>query len=144
MTKQPSGCWEWTASLNNKGYGQFQLTHTKLILAHRFSFELVYGPIPSGKLVCHHCDNRRCVNPEHLFLGTYKENTQDMKHKGRESNPPVHFGNKDRAKLVPVDIVQIRQRYFTGDTQPGIALDYNVSQACIGRIVRYETWRDIP
>lgn len=79
-------CWEWNASLRGKtGYGAFKL-NGKVIDAHRVSYELHFGIIPKGVLVCHRCDNRKCVNPNHLFLGTYKDNHQDGVDKGRIIN----------------------------------------------------------
>lgn len=73
------GCWNWIACTNPKGYGQF----TQL-RAHRVSYELYVGPIPEGLSVLHKCDNRRCVNPDHLFVGTQDDNMKDMKRKGRK------------------------------------------------------------
>lgn len=79
-------CWLWTAALRGKtGYGAFKL-NGKVIDAHRFSYELHNGVIPENMLVCHICDNRKCVNPSHLFLGTYKDNHQDGVNKGRIIN----------------------------------------------------------
>ncbi len=78
-------CWLWTASVNDKGYGQLFVGVGKSPLrAHRVSWELHRGLIPIGLLVLHHCDNPPCVRPDHLFLGTYKDSTQDMISKGRQ------------------------------------------------------------
>lgn len=79
---QSDACWEWTRSTNHAGYGQISGQGT-VLLAHRLSWELHFGKIPSGQCVLHKCDNRLCVRPDHLFLGTRPENTQDMMSKGR-------------------------------------------------------------
>lgn len=80
-----TGCWIWAGATMSVGYGLFSIGRLKegRVLAHRFSYELAFGKIPSNKLLCHTCDNRWCVNPEHLFVGTHRDNTLDMVSKNR-------------------------------------------------------------
>lgn len=80
--KKTSECWLWTAAVDRKGYGRIGLG-PDLLGAHRYSWELAYGPIPDGMAVLHHCDNPLCVRPEHLWLGTIADNNRDMIKKGR-------------------------------------------------------------
>lgn len=78
-------CWNWKAATRS-GYGVLKINR-KLISAHRLSWEIHYGKIPENILVCHHCDNKKCVNPKHLFLGTYSDNAKDAFNKGRMTMP---------------------------------------------------------
>lgn len=109
-------CWEWTASLHKDGYGNF---HKKLssgrfvyVLAHRYSYELWFGEIPEGMYVCHTCDNPKCVNPSHLFLGTQQDNMDDMLSKGRLNDRSGE--NNSRSKLTWDEVEFIRYSYSKG------------------------------
>lgn len=77
-------CWVWTGARNKAGYGRFgQGGDTRMVYAHRASYELHYGPVPTGMFVCHTCDNPSCVRPDHLFVGTRGDNMRDAHQKGR-------------------------------------------------------------
>lgn len=82
-----SGCWLWTGAENGKGYGEIAKSRSKPITSHRASWMINRGEIPRGKLVLHTCDNRLCVNPDHLYIGTYIDNRADMLSRGRWKHP---------------------------------------------------------
>lgn len=86
-----TGCWEWKRATNNIGYGMFRIKQGLMRTAHRVSYELFKGPIPKGMVVCHTCDNPKCVNPDHLWAGTMLDNIRDMDQKGRRVTRPIGF-----------------------------------------------------
>ena len=129
FSKSDSGCWLWKASTNGGRYGKFQLKSGHTVAAHRFSYMSYVGPIKDGLYVCHKCDNPRCVNPSHLFLGTPKENQQDMRKKGRGLAGNSH----PRTKLSDADA----RRVFDAPkhvSHSELAMKYNVSKTTISRI----------
>lgn len=78
------GCWLWTGSVNSKGYGRIWYPPHRFVFVHRLAWTLAYGPVPDGLCVLHRCDTPRCVRPDHLFLGTIRDNNHDMMRKGRD------------------------------------------------------------
>ncbi len=128
-------CWLWTGSLHDWGYGQFLLVD-KRFYAHRLAWALFHGAIPPGIMVCHRCDVPRCVRPDHLFLGTPKQNSEDMVRKGR--GRPGMVGKKldqERAS-------EIRCRYAAGGvSQAELAREFGVSGNTVWRIVRGYIWK---
>lgn len=138
-TPEPnSGCWLWTGSLSNKGYGLFYL-NGKSCRAHRVSWEIFKTPIPAGMLVCHTCDNPPCVNPDHLYVGTPRDNTQDMLRRGRmASTSGEQHGN---SKLTELDVMAIRA---DPRTQEEIAFDFGITDGHVSKIKLRAAWGHLP
>lgn len=132
-------CWLWTANTYTKGYGQFCLKHGQPIRAHRFAYELTHGPIPADVYVLHRCDNPACVNPDHLFLGTHKENMEDRARKRRTA-----AGERNgQARLAATDVAAIRKRLLQGHARKAIAHDYSISQSLVAHIATNRVWRSL-
>lgn len=123
-------------AIQSKGYGSVGIKPGKTALSHRVAFEIYNGEIPKGMHVLHRCDNRRCVNPAHLFLGTNNDNVRDMVQKGRQAN-----GEKNgRSKLTYEQVDLIRKMHNTGYSSGKIAKVYGVCSSNIRNIVRGDYW----
>lgn len=134
-----SGCWNWTASKHKQGYGWFRL-NKKMQMAHRISYQLYIGSIKEGLLVCHHCDNPRCVNPGHLFLGTDTDNVQDCVKKGRNRYGDNAGEKHGLSKLTDEQVSAIRTMWSNGAHGVDLAKEFSVSQANISLIVHHRRW----
>jgi len=129
----------WTGT-QRAGYGSFWLNGNS-IGAHRYIWETQHGPVPKGMCICHQCDVRRCVNPEHLFLGTPKDNTQDMVTKRRGISGERH----PLSKLTSENVITIRARWSKGAKQNHLATEFGVSTSMIFSIVHGHRWKgDLP
>lgn len=132
-----SGCWEWTAALC-WGYGQFRLGPTNH-RAHRFSYSFFVGPIKKGLLVCHKCDNKKCVNPEHLYAGIGKQNWRDAKARG---SAPLG-GRHGCAKLTNDQVREIRRLLASKIKGVEIAKRFGVAANTIHNIRSGTHWKSV-
>jgi hypothetical protein len=155
-------CWNWTAAKKGSGYGKLRLNKTYMA-AHRAAYASVHGPIPAGKIVLHACDNPACVRPDHLRLGTQRENIEDMYRKGRnwQRTKPWVAARGDRngarlrpetlargeanpnAKLSRDSVVLIWALRDRGETCASLGRQFGVSDVLISKIGRREIWRHV-
>lgn len=148
IPEDKSQCWEWTGKKDRKGYGQFYFYRENGKFyrpgAHRVSYILLKGPVEDGKCVCHHCDVPSCVNPAHLFVGTYKDNVADMDRKGRRVTSGLIGENNHRCKISTNTVIEIRKLYAEGKySQDQIGSFYGLKQSQVSRIIRGESWKSL-
>lgn len=170
--EKTAGCWVWTGSRVFYGYGNIGGPGNKNIRAHRLSWELHNGPIPNGLCVLHTCDNPGCVRPDHLFLGTQKQNAEDKAQKGRcnaqrgdehwsrrspekvlrgdrngarmHGRPDIHGEKHPKAKVTAREVRDMRDLYATGEyTMRDLAEMYGLSLSPVRRILRRKTWKHV-
>lgn len=141
--KDTDDCWEWQANIIY-GYGMFTL-NKKQVRAHQWSWKYFYGEIPEGLCVLHTCDNRICVNPNHLFLGTHKDNAVDRQNKGRTKIPHIFGENHKLAKLNDDLVRQIRflrtqnMSYVEIANAIGSIVDYRT----VGKVISGRSWKHV-
>lgn len=142
VRKTPT-CWEWTAYIHPTGYGVLSNRRRHFIKAHRLSYEIHKGKIPTDLCVCHSCDNRWCVNPEHLWLGTRQQNTADMMMKERDWHP--HGESISWAKLTDKNVKRIRKIYTKRGfyTLQKLADTFHVRPSTIYRIIKRSSWKHV-
>lgn len=151
----PDECWLWTGTKTMRGRGLFSLRAFSPFVAARVAWLIAHGPIPLGLCVCHHCDNPRCTNPSHLFVGTQADNMADAVRKGRIRKGeysfvhihPERMARGERhghARLKEDDVICIREAYAGGSSQYVLARRFGVSRTNIERIIHSETWRHLP
>jgi hypothetical protein len=126
-------CWEWPAGRDWRGYGRTRYPNSgRAWLAHRMVWEMVNGPIPEGMEVMHLCDNKPCVNPAHLQIGTHAENMRQASERHRMRDWRTH----PRAKLTDAEVAEIRLRHLEGETQAELAKAFGIHGSYVSRLVR--------
>jgi very-short-patch-repair endonuclease len=134
--RKTPGCWEWTANTTDRGYGMawWRGKHHR---SNRVAWEIINGPVPSGLEVCHHCDNRACVRPDHLFLGTHAENMADAKEKRRLR--PLVGEQHPQAKITMAIAREIRTLTLPATV---IGRRFGINASTVRRIQRGKLWRE--
>lgn len=132
------GCFEWQGAVHKGGYGVVTFGGRQQ-QAHRVSFGVFRKVIPDGLCVCHRCDNRKCINPSHLFIGTHKQNSEDMVRKGRAARG----ADCHSAKLTAEDVARMPDRYAAGESTKQIAESHGIAMLTVSRILSKKIWRHV-
>lgn len=141
LVEKSDGCWNWNGNFSTWGYGRLWAQGISMPV-HRLSYFLENGTIPEGLLVCHRCDNKKCVRPSHLFLGTHNDNSDDKIKKGRAVYAKGE--QKGNHKLTNLKVVEMRQLYsFGGITQREIAKLFKVSKSTSGTVLKGTSWKHV-
>lgn len=138
-----SGCFIWTGNVDLEGYGRLTRGPGVSIKAHRLAYQLFKGPIPEGMIVCHKCDNPTCVNPAHLYAGTFQDNVGDCLRRGRfRAGGKPHPGERNgRAKLTEVQALSIIDRYGAGEKASKLAKEFGMTTGAVHRLLKGTSWK---
>jgi len=140
-----TGCWNWTGNLDTHGYGHVTIDN-KTCRVHRLSYGHYNGPLKKNLLVCHKCDNRKCFNPDHLFQGTHKENSQDMLAKGRWHHPVIAGEQHGSSRLTEKDVIAIRsfaKRNPVAGSKAFLSRWFGIDDGQISKIINRKRWKHI-
>jgi predicted metal-binding protein len=135
--REDDECWEWQGYLMPNGYGQLK-EREKNVYAHRYSYKLHFGELPEELCVCHKCDNRKCVNPNHLFIGTVADNMRDMYEKGRN-----YKGKPGTTKLTPEQVRMIRTLCENNYDKTEIAKVFGLKRCTVANIYSRRLWKEV-
>ena len=133
-------CWLWTGCKHSDGYGHIR-DGRKVMSAHRIAWELVYGSIPTGQYICHHCDVPACVNPNHLFIGSQKDNMDDMNAKGRGNY--LKGEQNGFSKLTEENVLAIRSLGKQDLKHADIAKRFSIQRSQVSAIMTRRAWKHI-
>ena len=148
MPEPNSGCWLWLGQMTSGGYGNFWISDRTLgqfgayVRAHRASWLLFRSIIPKDVWVLHKCDNRACVNPDHLYLGDRMDNMRDAI--ARHRRPNVACANNPNARLTPGEVQEVRQCSAMGVSRAVLARRFGVNWTTINNIAKHRTWQEKP
>lgn len=141
--KEQNKCWEWNRGLTSSGYGAIEFPGG-MGLSHRIAYRLFYGAFDKTLLVCHHCDNRKCCNPNHLFLGTIQDNMKDAAMKGRTFLGRKNGEENANSKLKKQDVMNIINRFKNEKTSySSLSREYGVCANQIRDIILGKSWKKV-
>jgi HNH endonuclease len=153
VTESPDACWIWDGTTTQHGYGKIRTGRGTTTGAHRFAWESKHGPIPHGLRVLHRCDNPICVNPDHLFLGTQRDNIHDMIEKRRHLHGDAHRAavslrlprgsHVHGAKLTEDGVRAMRARYAQGESMRQLAAAFGIRKGTVWQVVTGKSWKHV-
>ena len=138
-----SECWHWKGAVGGNGYGRFKLPGRFNAHPHRVAWEMFNGEPLGDRFACHHCDNKLCVNPHHLYAGDHGSNTRDAHERGRYVSRVQSGSSNNNARLTEPDVIRIKGMIAAGMTNRAIAMGFPVSDAMVSRIRKGRSWAHI-